>query len=267
MVDLRRGKVDTEGRPRPPVEHEGTSDGMWKQRNAAEATYSPATASPAKSRQAAWSLAVAGAGGEQGWRLWVVATAAERTAGDTAGAVVELLTGEGQALPPLTDSYLRGDDFVTSFAARPADPCGLSVQVRPVACGEAEAVVELTLAIQTERLDSHPSIRVNIPSENGDAWEDSRDLGAGTLGPRRLSGGSGPPLFASLLLAARDRPAARDQSDAQRLQVALFGSFLEKGVIRKSRPWLVFRSDRPSTAEELAAWHERLCRSPLPLTP
>jgi hypothetical protein len=98
----------------------------------------------------------------------------------------------------------------------------------------------------------------------GDA-EQGVGLGPGAVGPRRLAGGTSP-LYASLLLAPRDQPAAHDQSDAEQLQVALFGSFLEKGVIRKSRPWLVFRSGRPSTTHELAGWYERLCRSPLPLT-
>ena len=51
------------------------------------------------------------------------------------------------------------------------------------------------------------------------------------------------------------------------LRLRLFGDFLEKGVIRKARPWIVItRGETPPSESELESLWKSLCESPLPLT-
>ena len=71
---------------------------------------------------------------------------------------------------------------------------------------------------------------------------------------------------AAVILGSQDALAVqrRDPADAGRF--TLFGEFLEKGVIRRARPWLLLnRNDREIHADWIEAAAAALANSPLPL--
>ena len=72
--------------------------------------------------------------------------------------------------------------------------------------------------------------------------------------------------FVAIFLGNHDSPFTTDLTTPEVLQLRLFGEFLEKGVIRKARPWILISQAKqePSDAELQAIW-QRLASRPLPL--
>ncbi len=127
--------------------------------------------------------------------------------------------------------------------------------------------------------------------EATELWEEVAGTEDADRGARRaapITAVSGGEASVAVLLDPRDYPWTLDLSDDHGLRQRLFGDFLEKGVIRKARPWVVVDEivggvePRAGGVEQTAdaggggeglnessalvrRWHE-LCRTPLPLT-
>jgi len=168
-------------------------------------------------------------------------------------------------LPMLEEHFVRGDELHLWYPQQQSR-YALRLMLRPVSVAAETLVLEIVLAIETDLLDSHPMIdAVSVGSEVHSLME-----------PRAASGSVGsPPITTSekvtgriaVLLGPHDSPFTSDLSGSDELRLRLFGEFLEKGVIRKARPWVVFRpSTEPWDETELRRLSQKLHESPLPLT-
>jgi hypothetical protein len=180
---------------------------------------------------------------------------------------------DGGDLPPLTDSFLRGNDLhlhlpqeelsaqAGSFAAASSQAgmtqAGLEA-VFSVLRSDAEVVVlEATLGLQTQWLDVHPAVRVTLPF-GGSAMMIER--GSSLVVCSQDSAASQATSLV-VLIDERDRLSVEPQvSDG----VCFFGDFMEKGVIRKVQPWFVW-SRRAIDEAFLQTLLETLGSRPLPL--
>lgn len=239
---------------------------MWETIGPAQAIYgSPADHSRSNVQPNAVPclVSVEGPGGSQGWQM-ACRFGREATAGakDDPIAKFQIRPLSTKTMPRLSESYFRGEDFILNYAQQETDSFGLSLQVTPIECSERTTVVQLTISLQTDLLDSHPSIELLAAAESTADASASPAL----VGPRRLGTEGGESIFGSVSLDPRDQRAAIDSSDEETLRVQLFGNFLEKGVIRKSRPWIVFWRGLPPARDEIEALYQRLCETPLPLT-
>lgn len=193
--------------------------------------------------------------------------------------------------PLLAESYFRGDDAISLLPQGNDDQFGLNVSYRVLASNEAYLAVETILALQTNLLDSHPTIDLVILGQIADE-EDDLDLIAGSssvvsqtglrndalrstplpacaylIRPAEVDSSENRQLWTSVMLPPSDRRAAGiffRNPDA--LRIRLLAEFLEKGVIRKTRYWTVTWDHQPSSAE-LFECYAQLVSEPLPLTP
>lgn len=172
------------------------------------------------------------------------------------------------SLPVLAEQFIRGDELHLHYPQRDGS-FGLRLVLQPIQMTANNLVLEATLSIETSLLDSRPMVDVVASAIK------VRSLSAGNDGVRRGQGGA-PPISVcerrddsvAVLLGPHDSPFTTDRCSDQALRLRLFGDFLEKGVIRKARPWLVIRRDDSSISDsELQGWWAELNESPLPLTP
>ena len=124
-------------------------------------------------------------------------------------------------------------------------------------------VLEVTIAIETTFLDTHP--KLDLVVTGGDVR--TLDVAAFTA----VTGS--PPISicqreagVAVLLGPHDAPFTTNQSSDHEIKLRLFGDFLEKGVIRKARPWLVIDRGREFGDSQLRRLWGELSQSPLPLT-
>lgn len=241
---------------------------MWNQIELTRATYrarpSAATGEPGQPAAVPCAIAVDGAGGSQGWRLTCFL---DRETADDAKedelATFAIRPVSAKTIPQLSESYIRGDDLVLAYAQQKPDPFGLSIQVTPIETSERMTIIQLTISLQTDLLDSHPLIELSAAAAGKPV---DAPKSPGTVGPCPLPGMAEPETYGTIILSSRDQPAVEDLSDSESLRVQLFGNFLEKGVIRKCRPWVVVWRGGPPTSIEIEAVYQRLCKTPLPLT-
>jgi hypothetical protein len=246
-----------------------------------------------------WSLEIDAARPPQGLILARRPSLAEREGGSPGAttASTRLLGLEpcaGEAIAPLSECYLRQNDLVADYPQDESSSYSLQLQWRLVACDAHHSVLQLTVAVQTSRLDCHPMIDLVCDSLAGAAAaveiapQRSPALPAKAIGPppvvrfpltgggtsaecmaernsaasqpRRDFGGS-----AALMVAPADVPMTGQRSEADQLRYRLFEEFLEKGVIRKARVWLVVWDGEPSDTA-IARIYAALASAPLPLT-
>ncbi|MEX0824949.1 MAG: hypothetical protein WD119_02220 [Pirellulaceae bacterium] len=241
---------------------------MWEQIEPGRAIYRvcPAAASADASQSAAvpCSISADGLGGSRGLQLnCLFGPAKSGDATEIPSATFQIHTDSAKTIPELSESYVRGEDLVLTYAQQEKDSFGLSIQATPIECRERMTIIQLTISMQTDLLDSHPSIEL-LAAAAGKA-QSAPDRPA-VIGPRPLSAVSGEEVYGTIILSPRDQRAAVDSSDSDALRVRLFGNFLEKGVIRKSQPWIVIWRGAPPEASEIDAVYQRLCQTPLPLT-
>ncbi len=197
-----------------------------------------------------------------------VVDAEEVSAGslESASRLVCLSPVDQAELPVATEHYVRGDSYHVVYP-QAGGIYELRIAYRMIESDRLTAVLETTIAIQTDRLDSHPQLDIDVPCESIDSIipsELSSDFDAPTA-PISLGISSGHSV--AVLLGPHDHPFTTNHCTDSLLRLRLFGDFLEKGVIRKARPWLVIHRDQdlPSPTQ-LQQWWKRLCESPLPLT-
>lgn len=152
---------------------------------------------------------------------------------------------------PLGDAYVRQNDLIAYFPETLPWRYGYQLDTRVLSTPGSSLVVEFWLSIQTSLLDAHPQLEIRL---TGQAFA-SRNIGAWV----DLTNHSG------LLIHPLDRLDCPVSETAQGLQVAAFGRFMEKGVIRRMRFRLVV-SSRPEADSFWQSQYEEFSESPLPLT-
>lgn len=181
---------------------------------------------------------------------------------------VRLAAVDQPTLPTVGESFVRGDQWHLTY------PQGkglyeLRLVMRPVESADNRLVLETTIAIQTDLLDTHPKIdllaacqeRISHPLPTASDAPDKKP-GAAPIHLALNAHGS-----VAVLLGPHDAPFTSDISGSEALKLRLFGEFLEKGVIRRARPWLVIDQSGQVTSEDrLVALWRQLCGSPVPLT-
>lgn len=162
-------------------------------------------------------------------------------------------------LPAVAEQYVRGDTLHLTYL-QGEGAYELRLALRPIVSSDQRLVLEGTVAIQTDHLDSHPTVdvEVNCDSFVGDPIDG--------IGAPPISQGTSKDHSVAILLGPHDSPFTTDESSESALRLRLFGDFLEKGVIRKARPWIVVSRGKGPKEEELQGWWKQLCESPLPLT-
>ena len=186
----------------------------------------------------------------------------------------------------LVEAYLRQDDLVATYAQSPMRPFRPQVYWRAIAQPDLPSLgaVENIVSIQTNLLDSRPTIEAQtvlpieaclLPTDASLEQFHEVDLARGAheidseLNPGcvlfRL-----PSQSASYaeLIPPNDFQTAEvlQQTDGMvQLRYALFGRFLEKGVILRARRRGVFLP-RQGDLQAAAAWYHAILRSELPLT-
>lgn len=243
--------------------------------------------------RSAWRVRTAPDRPESGL-LFYRADAAE-PGGETLG-LPRLLPPGDRPFPPLAESYVRGNDLVASLPQTAATEFGLQICHRVIRADSEMIVIETVVAVQTDLLDSHPTVDMvcdasgraidDLAAPLGDAsdWviDSRRSAGRSSSAPPAAicftgpgSSGAGISGATVVWLPPSDRAAAADlsaapsgagESAAGATRYRLLAEFLEKGVIRKARFWTGRFSDSPSD-RTIAQLYAEWMQIPLPLTP
>lgn len=167
-------------------------------------------------------------------------------------------------LPVAGEQFVKLDQWKIDFPQTTGE-YSLRLSIRVVESTATRCVLEPTFSIQTSLLDTHPTL--DLKSVGGTVKH--RVLTASTTDESvsvwtiAFAGSAG---MIAVLLGPHDAPLTTDQSSEDKIQLQLFGEFLEKGVIRKARPWVILdRSETGITANDLASLADALCQTPLPL--
>ncbi|MEM9646448.1 MAG: hypothetical protein AAF989_15760 [Planctomycetota bacterium] len=188
------------------------------------------------------------------------------------GTLVSLVPVADHRISKLSESFVRGDAWHLSY---PQQEGGFSLDLvlRPVEASKKRLVLESTISIETTLLDSHPTVDLLATGDGFQAWSPPGEsdwakerFSGSTTGASCLSGVVKENVAISVLLGRRDYPFTLDLSDDSEIRLRLFGEFLEKGVIRKARPWICLENGVDDIQEEqgIQLW-KRLQNSPLPL--
>jgi len=178
------------------------------------------------------------------------------------------LVPSGEApLPVLDEQFVRGDELHLAF---PQDgggsDFGFRVVIRPVLIpaipidGQRIAI-ELMVSVETSLLDTHPTLDLIAPA-GGEVQNLTMHDPEGDLYLARDDAGE-----VDVLLGPQDAGFTSRVDEAGKLRLRLFGEFLEKGVIRRARPWLILnRSEQPVPESGREQAWRLLGESPVPLT-
>jgi hypothetical protein len=177
-------------------------------------------------------------------------------------------------LPEASEQYIRGDRYFVNYPQE-SGSYAIRLALEPICSSPGLLVLEATVSIQTELLDSHPTLdlvavgrehlKLNLRETDQLDWR--TELAAPNRGAPSISVVKSGTGSLAVLLGPHDAPFTSDLSNGDRLCLRLFGDFLEKGVIRTARPWIVIARESPANlVEELRSWHQRLSESPVPLS-
>lgn len=171
------------------------------------------------------------------------------------GMSVEVHPVGTATLPSLDEHFVRDDQWHANLP-QSTTRFGIRLAFDQIPLGEQVVALECRLSVQTDLLDSHPELDLRLcggtPTEvspRDDVPPVATAIGVGDIGAAVLLSSSDAP---HTQLLSKDPPSLR-----------LFGDFLEKGVIRRARPWIVFGK---FTVEDLKTWQQQLSESPVPLT-
>ncbi|MDM4016863.1 hypothetical protein [Roseiconus lacunae] len=187
------------------------------------------------------------------------------------GSAVSLCHPNAQTLPALDEQFVRTNELHWSFSQAEGNEFGYRLVVRPVEIpgwiATAKRVAfEWIVSVQTSLLDSHPTIDLVLPPSGGKSAKvmEFSDLGAMAFLTEI------DDLRVAVILGGRDAPFTEVIPHDAGTRLRLFGQFLEKGVIRRARPWVLIErtptSDgQPLDEQTLRNAAEALTASPLPL--
>ena len=179
---------------------------------------------------------------------------------------VGLRGSNAQPLAGLFEQFVREDELHFDFPQPENSDFGYRLVVKPVAvpawpCSQTRVAFQWLVSVQTRLLDSHPTIdlmtsldgkprSIVLPETGSSAYIVESD---------RLS--------IAFVLGSSDAPFTEMIFDGNSTRLRLFGQFLEKGVIRRARPWvLIDRSGDRISDETVRDAAETLAGRPLPLS-
>jgi hypothetical protein len=202
---------------------------------------------------------------------------------DAFGAMITAGPGPRPAVIEVKERYVRGCDFVATYAKSADYPVAPQFYWR-AALHEALSAVQIQtiLSVQTDLLDSHPEASVNsfalesrlfhAPSLAHDAFREISESASceGNAGREHLFvfRNEGLDLSYAQMVHPSDFVAAEVQVNESRpplVSASLFPESLEKGVIRRARisGWFLPAENDLRAAVELA---KQFVNEPLPLT-
>ncbi len=206
-------------------------------------------------------------GGERGIGVLSIEEIDSEEYADEARAVSFAPVGDDR-LPVAGEQYVRGDQWHVNY---PQEDCsyGLRFAFAIVESSQDQLLLEVAISVQTDLLDSHPQLDIEVMCNDIDSFVPSDALGDDEVqgaGSAPISLAKGTAYSTAVLLGAHDSPFTTNHSTDSLLRLRLFGDFLEKGVIRKARPWIVIqRTANPTPQTQLESSWNRLCESPLAL--
>lgn len=174
------------------------------------------------------------------------------------------------------EAYVRGDDLIVRFDQSDEDNFAfqLDFRVLPDAREQVEMGVELWLSVQTDDLESEPTLKVGSHSPTGQYWDildhgkvlgDSKDINADSS-PAALVCIADKQTGVWLIEFGDQRHADLLSSPGESEQrIELFGHFMEKGVIRRAR-MRFFLIEGEVEDQLLKELYQEFSESPLPLT-
>lgn len=172
-------------------------------------------------------------------------------------------------LPEACEQYVRGAGWHVNYSQGDSS-YALRLSFEAMETSDHRLVIEACVSIQTDLLDLHPKLDIEVDCRDIDSVVPSDPFGKDTIegaGVAPISIAKHEIGSTSILLGPHDHPFTTNHSTDTTLRLRLFGDFLEKGVIRKARPWIVFDLDKTGDEEALQQTWNQLCESPLPLTP
>jgi len=181
---------------------------------------------------------------------------------DQSAQLGSLLSLTGSNFPMLAESFIRGDELHLIMPHSNRMDVGLEIALMVIQADDECFILETTLSLQTQSLDSYPGVRLDVAG--------SVPLVASTKNTARLfsSGMADHPdaklLYVSVFVDERDQLSIHETTGGTQA-IEFFGDFMEKGVIRKVQPWWVWSSPKLSDSQ-LIKFAESLSRRPLPLT-
>ena len=195
---------------------------------------------------------------------------------------LRLVSSDDKPLARLAEQYVRGNELHLSFPQEEGLNFGFRIAIEPLlptqlglpssaagSTGEDSNVgnpdwmlFEVVVSIQTSLLDSHPTLDLIA-----EGTAESADEGTLPNSIHQVSFASttADSAHGNGFLSQHDAPFTTDLTEASRLQLRLFGEFLEKGVIRRARPWLLLSRSDASPNVDLAELWQHLNRRPVPL--
>lgn len=200
------------------------------------------------------------------WRCEVTRNGGGVTMGGGADVRLRVEPVGQDRFSPVSEQYVCGDAWHVEFP-QGENAFSLKMTLRMVETGSGHAILEPTFSIQTSLLDSRPMIDLVV---DGERRQVSDDVVVGSPAVNRIVRENHETI---VLLGRADAPFTTDLThpgDPTRpgqSRLRLFGEFLEKGVIRKARPWLILTATT-ETIDEAAVgeiW-QRLQSTPPPLT-
>lgn len=175
-------------------------------------------------------------------------------------------------LPLASEQYVRQDRLTVNY---PQDRAAYAIRlsIEPMKVAKTQLVLELTVSIQTDLLDSHPMLDLVIPGLNAtshslDAKAENwrQTLQGASLGSDSMHCVESEQMSVGVLLDRHDAPTTKTMTNPDGIRLRLFGDFLEKGVIRTARPWIIVdRSGDVLSSDSVTPLYRQLEERPLPL--
>ncbi len=179
----------------------------------------------------------------------------------------------GISLPDRVESFIRGDALHVNLANSQDHPIGIELVLTAIEADEQRLVVESQISLNTSLLESQPEVDLEVGSGHpGHPRWGSVDWKVLSSEPTAIwlhaaddLTSLGPSIATSLLCDGCDRRSLKTESIHDSGRVRFFGEFLEKGVIRRVRPWWVWSNGMISrkVADGISA---QLLNRPLPLS-
>lgn len=188
---------------------------------------------------------------------------------DSASRLVSFGPVDQELLPKVAEQYVRGNQWHINYPQGDGR-YAIRLVLQPIETTSDQLVIEAMVSIQTDLLDSYPKVDIDIDCQSIDAI-----VPADPTGDDEVDGAGSAPISiaisqqhcCSVLLGPHDQPFTTNHSTDSLLRLRLFGEFLEKGVIRRGRPWIVIDCSGKATSEDrLVSLWQQLCDSPVPLT-
>ncbi|KAA1259152.1 hypothetical protein LF1_16800 [Rubripirellula obstinata] len=184
-------------------------------------------------------------------------------------AIVSFCPIDEDKLPEACEQYVRGSGWHVNYSQGDSS-YALRLSFEPIETTDERSVMEVCVSIQTDLLDLHPKLDIEVDCDDIDSVVPHCDFGDDAVrgsGVAPISIAKRSSSSASILLGPHDHPFTTNHSTDMTLRLRLFGDFLEKGVIRKARPWIVFDCGKTADEETVQRTWKELSDSPLPLTP